>query len=201
MKLCIVFFLLIPFLPANASLTISETVKTHNVEFIPHTKSGRFGSYLAMNIYYPAVKQLFLDLQKLTPKELKNRGEAHITTVTPVEYFNVLKEKISIKEINEIAHQRNIQHSDFKILCVGKFSKELNTDKDETFYIVVDSKNLKEIRKEIWQLFVLRGGDKNAFNYEKFYPHITLGFNKRDLHESDGAIKDANSCVYDLEVN
>ena len=58
-----------------------------------------------------------------------------------------------------------------------------------TYFVVVQSEDLISIRKKIQDSFVGKGGDKNDFNPLNYFPHITLGFTKRDLHESDGVIK------------
>lgn len=94
-----------------------------------------------------------------------------------------------------MAINRNIQGSNFDVTCLGSGKK----DKDHTYFIVVESQDLVEIRKDVQKLFVHRGGDPLAFNPTKFYPHITLGFTTRDLHESDGVIKDKRSCLYGIE--
>jgi len=127
---------------------------------------------------------------------LKNRGEAHITVITPIEYYDVLKSKISMEEINTIALQASIQDSEFKIEYIGEGKK----DKDSTFYLVVSSPQLVAIRKLIQEQFESRGGEKNTFKAEHFYPHITLGFTTRDLHESDGVIKDSRSCIEKVSI-
>ncbi len=58
---------------------------------------------------------------------LSNRGESHITVITPPEY-NIIKAvtNITIAEINSIAHNSNIQASDFKVRCVARYRKALN---------------------------------------------------------------------------
>jgi 2'-5' RNA ligase len=149
-----------------------------------------------MSINFPPVQELYLDFKRSYRKKLKNRGEAHVTTITPVEYFQVLKDKVSIEEINDIALDHRIQESDLNIICLGSGHKG-NLD---TFFVVVESQNLLKIRKAVDELFEARGGNPRAFSPEDFYPHITLGFNKRDLHESDGVIKDGSSCIYNIVV-
>jgi len=55
-------------------------------------------------------------------------------------------------------------------------------------------------RKEVQNLFISKGGEPVKFLPAKYFPHITLGFTKRDLHESDDVKKDRNSCVFDIKV-
>lgn len=64
----------------------------------------------------------------------------------------------------------------------------------------VNSPDLVAIRKEIQELYVSRGGDGRLFEANHYYPHITVGFSKQDLHEADGVIKDKNSCIAPVYV-
>lgn len=42
--------------------------------------------------------------------------------------------------------------------------------------------------------------EKGKFRAERFFPNITVGFNKRDLHESDGVIKDKTTCFKPIQI-
>lgn len=159
-----------------------------------------YDNYLTMNINYDPIKKLMVQLNDHRKIPLKDRGESHITVITPVEYDNVLKGKVSINEINAIAAREKIQKTAFEIVCIGKGSVKLQDKEESTFYIVARSPGLLKIRKEVQQLFIKKGGAKEAFNPDNYYPHITLGFTKRDLHENDGIIKDKKSCIADVKV-
>ena len=41
---------------------------------------------------------------------------------------------------------------------------------------------------------------REKYHLTDFYPHITLGFTKRDLHFEDGVRKDKSTCVADLNL-
>lgn len=182
---------------SSFAFSLSKTVYNNaDLAFIQHEGNGAFDSYLSMEVRYAPVKELFLSLVKSEGKELKNRGEAHITVITPVEFFEVLKSKVSITEINEIAKKSRIQNSAFKVVCLGKGSLK----KDDTYYVVVNSVDLLEIRKKVQKLFESRGGVAGTFMAEHFFPHITLGFTTRDLHETDGVVKNDKSCIADIDI-
>lgn len=154
-------------------------------------------NYLSMELNYKPSEALRIELEKDLGMTLKNRGEAHITVLTPPEY-NVLKGKISIQEINDIALKNKLQESSVKAICVG-VGESKNNSAAKTYYVVVLSQNLLKIRKQISDTFLARGGDPEKFDAQNFYPHITLGFTERDLHqESDGVIKNTESCRYTI---
>lgn len=168
--------------------------------FVSHRGEGKYSSYLMQDINYLPVQQLFEQLEVRLQRSLKSRGEAHITTITPVEYFQVLKPYLSIAQVEAIALKANIQAADFTVVCVGRGEVKTAQRVMHTYYVVVESEALLRIRRQIFQAFVDNGGDKKAFDPDKFYPHITLGFTDRDLHLSDGVVKDKTSCHYPLVV-
>lgn len=162
--------------------------------FVPHVENKPFGRYLIMDIKFPPVKNLFKSLDKHLGGKLskKNaRTEAHITTITPPEFDKVLSSVLTIEEINQLALDMKIQEADFTIMCVGKGSFK----KDDTYYLVVVSRKLKEIRKRIYDLYKSKGGEPSKFDPELFYPHITIGYTNKDLHLGPhGVKKGLNSC-------
>jgi 2'-5' RNA ligase len=170
------------------------------VDFVAHTEDRPFGSYLTMNVSFGEIKTIFDTVKKTYKLPLKNREEAHITVITPPEYDKVLKSLVTIQEITKIAKAMKIQESRFNTICLGKGEANLKGKKAHTFYVVVESAALLKIRNKIQQLYVKRGGDKSKFLVDKFYPHITVGFTPRDLHESDGVIKDKKSCIADVPL-
>ncbi|MNT17240.1 hypothetical protein D3C72_1523800 [compost metagenome] len=116
--------------------------------------------------------------------------------INPIEYHRVLtgghpeKPTISIERIGAIAREMNIQSADLKIRGLGRGQATLDGKREETYFLVVDSQKLKAIRARIHREFVANGGDPKAWDPTNFAPHITIGYTLRDLHESDGVIKD-----------
>lgn len=171
-------------------------LKSSHLEFKKYQGSGAFDNYLAMNIAFEPMADLFKQLLIQERRTLTNRGEAHITVLTPPEYWSVFRPMgISIQDVNDIAEKRKIQSSDLSILCLGQGQAVIDNKKEDTFYVVIHSKNLLLIRNDLQKLLILKGGKESDFDPNKFFPHITLGFTKRDLHESDGIIKDEKSCL------
>lgn len=167
--------------------------------FLKHEEKGPFKSYLAMNLPYQEFANIRESLEKKDHLTLQNRGEAHITVVTPPEYDKVLSKKISIKDIHNLAEKMNIQDAEYKKVCVGKGTAKVNGHDENTYFVVVHSDRLFEIRKAIQDLYVSKGGKAKDFSADAFYPHVTLGYTKRDLHAEDGVIKDASTCILTLQ--
>jgi len=192
--------LLISVVVFSQSISIDNAVfDTGKVNFKSHSGTGYYSNYLTMEIPYAPVGKVLKDVENIIGKKLKNRGEAHITVLTPVEY-NDVKDFISIEKINEIALDCNIQNSNFRILGVGKGSMKDSGKLMETYFIVVESYNLLNIRVKILKYIIENGGDISALDAYNFYPHITLGFTHRDLHIQDGVVKDENAVIIDVQV-
>jgi len=156
--------------------------------------AGKWDNYLVMTLPFNPIADLFKQLLIQKQRPLTSRGEAHITVITPVEYWNVLKTKLSIEEINYVATNEKIQNSGFEIICLGSGTATVDEKEEQTYFVVVDSKDLLNIRRKIQSAFVQKGGNPHEFNPAQYLPHITVGFTKRDLHESDGIIKDRSAC-------
>jgi 2'-5' RNA ligase len=170
--------------------------KTITESFIKHEDQA---PYLSFNLNYEPFKIFFERADYFTYRALKNRGEAHITVITPPEFQDDIEKFVSIKEINEIAEKGHIQKSAYKPICMGKGSIVDKEKYLESYFIVVESEDLLNIRKEIAKLYKSRGGNK--FDPLHFSPHITLGFTDRDLFETDGIIKNAKSCMKTIHVS
>lgn len=156
-------------------------------------------SYLAMAIPFEPVDGLRAAVAQATSLNLKTRGEAHITVITPPEFSGALSHKLSMGEIEHIANEMNIQKARLDLVCLGGGEVTARRGADHNFFIVVRSEDLLAIRRRIAEEFVRRGGNPEAFSPDQFYPHVTVGFTKRDLHIQDCVIKSERSCVANLE--
>lgn len=196
--LCIVFLgLFSSGCSASAIVTVPDyAAKGYFMPFIGHSGPGQWDNSLAMNLPYEPAMNARQDISALLGLRLDyfkgwdQRGEAHITVITPVEYWDVLRNKLTMAEINAIALGSGIQTSDVKLLGVGSGAAVLNGKREETYFIIAESKNLSQIRRKIAHRFIEKGGRPDLFDPESFYPHITLGYTLRDLHITDGVIKD-----------
>ncbi len=186
---------------ATAEITSPSNVNCNNAgaSFIPHEEKAPMKSYLAMNLDFQFFSMLRLSLESELKIKLKNRGESHITVITPIEFDQVLSQKLSIQEINHLAEKMWIQRSAFKKICVGEASVVLYKQTEKTYFVVIESEQLLAIREAVQKLFVSRGGGAQDFNPKSFYPHVTLGYTLRDLHAEDGAIKNSSSCILTIQ--
>lgn len=105
-----------------------------------------------------------------------------------------------MSEVNSVAEKMNLQASKFKVFCLGQGNAVLENKTESTFFLVVQSEDLIKIRSAIQKLFVKRGGSAKEFDPYHYYPHITLGFTKVDLHEHQGVIKSSKSCVRAIKL-
>jgi hypothetical protein len=181
-------------MPANMSSSVQMTLSKHvhdRVPFVVHNGSGAEKEiYLARNISFQPIAEL-CDQISNAYCVLKNRGEAHITIVTPPEYTSKLNGFVSVEEMNSVAWEHDIQGVPFDIIGLGSGSISVEGRVEETFYLVVRSPGLNQIRETIFNLALSRGA-KYSDEFV-FYPHITVGFTLRDLFIQDGIIKDSQS--------
>lgn len=157
---------------------------------------------LIYNISFASAQELKAQLGIIYGITLEDRKEAHITVLTPPEAkgtFNPngigVNHFISTEEIQK-TYSSFIQNSTFKIICVGTLKQE----NKRVFYLVVQSKDLMKIRKEIQDLLEYRAslkGIKTYFQATDYTPHITLGFVGGDIF---GIPKDFRTCAQRVTV-
>ena len=145
--------------------------------------------YVAANVPFDPATTLRGALEGRLRGLLKNRGEAHVTPVTPGE-MGKLRQRLTAREVEDLAIGAGVQQAVLTPKCVGMGEK----GRDRTFYLVVESSDLMAVRTKIAAAFYAKGGARDAFDATAFFPHVTLGFTKRDLHASDGTVKSVASC-------
>ncbi len=201
------FFILLALLVSSVvtaadSFPLSKKLLSGSEEdFLPHTSTGAFGSYLIMNLPAAPSQAFFNTIVSQLSLKLKNRGEAHITVITPPEYDNILKDFVPIEEINQIAVNAKIQQTKVNATCLGRSRAEVDGKTLEAYYVVVNAPGLVEVRKQIFKKYVEKGGEPSRFDPKHFYSHITIGFTDRDLQETDGIFKGVNSCIGTLDLD
>ena len=160
----------------------TDVYQNQEEEFLPHD------NFLAMTIRYAPIEKLHAQIEDALNTNLETDGEAKITVITKAE-FEVLKSKFSMKEIDALASRYDIQMARLMILGVGSGQRMIEGKLESTYFVIVDSYELRTIRQMIFYEFTRRGGDRSAFDPTWYFPHITLGYPQRDLDESDGLLK------------
>lgn len=178
--------------PFIISDTVLDTSGSQNLN-----SQGR--DHVSMVVPFAPVNDVKKQIEARTAISLKDRGEAHVTVITPPE-LSVLKHHLSGAEILDSLGNDNLQGETFETVCVGSGSKSAGSTTLRTFFVVVKSAGLVARRRALEDKFIENGGEPGAFSAQKFYPHITIGFTKRDLHEQDGVIKNEGSCIAPLAV-
>jgi 2'-5' RNA ligase len=168
---------------ASTEITIKNEIEP--LAFIYKNKDGCFGKYVTLDLDFSEVKNVFDQLNRKIGN-LKNRGEAHITLLTPPEYQHFFGNYgISMATIEQVIKESfSAQNIRYEITGLGSgHIEELST-----YFLIVESQDLKALRERLAEL--LPSKVRTEFLETGFYPHITLGFNKRDLHISQGIRKD-----------
>ncbi|EQC48520.1 hypothetical protein M899_1879 [Bacteriovorax sp. BSW11_IV] len=153
---------------------------------MPYTDIYKKQGVLAYNVDFGPVNALKKSIEDILDIKLSDRGEAHITVLTPPEYKKI-SPHLSAHEIH-LRFKDEIQRIPFSVKCLGQLSEKGNT----VYYVVIASEGLIEIRKKILEM--AKENAQNApidFDPIKFYPHITVGFITGDIHDRP---KNVDSC-------
>lgn len=154
-------------------------------------------NWIGQNLQFAPFDKLRLQLEKYLGRHLQNRGEAHITVVTPPE-FESLKKCLSIDDIEVFLDRKALQDATYVPECIGRGSLGAPPFRQETYFVVVTAPALTGLRKKLETAAAAKGC--TDFKASPYYPHVTLGFDQRDLHEADGVRKDTRSCAHPLHV-
>jgi hypothetical protein len=176
--------------------TVKDDIHLTNTVANPN---GSQPTYISLAVPFSPANELKNDIEKTTGLRLIDRGEAHITVVTPIE-MQALRTKLSLASVLSLFAVDTVQEETFRTVCVGRGDLQQGNKTLSTFYVVVKSRQLFERRARLAQAFLQAGGSHNSFKANHYFPHITLGFTDRDLHENDGVIKDAGSCAATLQL-
>ncbi|KAI9230826.1 MAG: hypothetical protein DHS80DRAFT_11883 [Piptocephalis tieghemiana] len=192
---------------------------SHKLPFQEHVGKGPFGTWLGLTLPSEPARDLLQELNGLrrgnhsdsdhedkgpqNQKELRGRGEAHITVLTPPEIHRVLRPAgLNMDRVHEIALAHGIQNATFTTRCLGRARVQPKQGKgmEEVYFLVVDSPDLVRIRWAVWEAYVQEaGGEPALFAPEAYWPHVTVGYTLRDYFPEDGVWKGVNSCW--AEVN
>ncbi|KAJ1829497.1 hypothetical protein LPJ56_000259 [Coemansia sp. RSA 2599] len=188
----------------------AQALDSSRIPFANHSTAKPFQSYLQQTLDFAHFKDLFESINA-TVGTLQSRGEAHVTVITPPEFDRVLGPAgVTIEEIEAIALRSDIQKARLVPVCLGRFVGKLPnpvSDDDSGDFavyslVVADSYDeLTNIRREVFKLFRKKGGQGALFQPEGFWPHVTIGFDRRDLFVEDGLYKGSNFCYAPIRVS
>jgi len=159
--------------------------------FLSPSAHSALKNYISYDLQYKPFEDMRLQLEKTLGMPLQNRGEAHITVVTPPEYAK-LSQKLKPEQIHALANEILMKMPKYEVVCIGSGSLKIKEQVEKTYFAVVTADSLKIIREKLAKT---SGLSKSDFDPALFFPHVTLGFTSRDLHYEDGVIKDKNSCL------
>jgi hypothetical protein len=141
------------------------------------------GTYAAIDYALAPFAPALRKAEDLNGGKLNTRGEAHLTVLTPPEYMR-LDPKLRKLLLADLKEALSKPGNEIKPLCIGKGQAEVQGKTESTYFVVVDAKAVQTIREK--------------YHLLDYYPHVTLGFTKRDLHFEDGVKKDRSACVAGL---
>lgn len=180
---------------ADVPLVIAKSVEAvaSRPAFVSHD------DWFAVALDFTPVEKLRSELEKRIGKTLLHRGEAHLTLVTPPEW-SILSQVLRMKDVEALAEKKKVHQQPFRVRCVKKVSATLAGAVEESWFVAVSAPELLEFRKDIWRLYMAKGGPSEDFKWRRWVPHITLGFTKRDLYDEDLVNKERADCAFALTL-
>lgn len=182
--------------------TAARELVPHVASYSPETGIGKWKNYLIQDLPFQPIRHLRIQVEQHFGVDLSAasaRGdEAHITIVTPPEYWG-LHPYISMTEILERFGER-VQKLKFRVLSLGEGRLVIDGVEERAYFIIVEANEMLELRREISEIVINRGGSIQDFDPDQFFPHITVGFTRRDIHIQDGLHKDESSEIAEIRL-
>lgn len=123
--------------------------------------------------------------------EVDNPPALYTLPVISPEEMKVLKKFITQAEIEEHARASYLQNSSYNVLCLGQ--------EEDDLFLVLESDDLLKLRLEYFDLFRLRGGDRDDFHPVEYTPIIPL--NRTPSSLKNLSAKGKEDCLSDLEFS
>ena len=161
--------------------------------------------FRSVNDLIPQLEEHFKEL--LNGRTLQDRNESHVTIITPPEgKTDFFPGSIGIDQVFPTAeminmYKKSIQDTSFDVVCVGM---QKNTKGNIVFFLVLESQDILNIRKDIRDIVLQKdidrviSSDHPLMANAPYYPHITIGFVGGDIHvDKHGKLisKGSDSCV------
>ena len=173
--------------------------------FVSHSGAGAFANYVALALPTAPVVWLRLEAERVFGERLRTRGEAHVTAITPPEFHDGLARRLSVRDLEAIAARENLQEARLEPVCLGRAQANVEGRLESAYFVVLRSPDIVRYRRAVAAEYRARAPVgvlpetlpeplADAFQPDRYFPHVTVGFTRRDLHEDDGAVKDVASC-------
>lgn len=153
---------------------------------------------------FEPIAQLRQAVERRIGRQLLSRGEAHITVIKPQE-LSFLEGVLSRSDLEKLIASFELHPEKLNAICVGMGEARLGGKRESTYFVVLEAPELFSFRRQVAtevanRSLKTRGSRRSTFDAADFYPHITLGFSSRDLHEQHGVVKNVKSCLYPIKI-
>lgn len=183
----------------STPLTLSSNIY-HSPKLVCGYSQHTQCHYLALQLPFEPINILRQQLENQLKRPLKHRQEAHITVLSPTEY-QAIQSQISINDLYTIIQPLEYAESWFEVICLGRSKAQLDNFEADTFYLVIQSLLLTQLRQQIFLAIKKKDEKENTFHPFNYYPHITVGFSHQDLHPENHFItKDKRNCFLSVNI-
>jgi hypothetical protein len=194
----LIFFIICSFAYAKPNLqTLSLSKEIRNVDKRPSFQSHP--DWVAVPIPFAPIDKFRQKLEAHIEAKLQHRGEAHVTILTPPEW-SILSQILKMEDVEKLALKEHLMKKKFKVKCLKKVTATIQGRSEDSWFVALDSPGLKDFRQEVWRLYVARGGSGDDFKWQRWAPHITVGFTARDLHDEDQINKEKVGCAVNINL-
>ncbi len=153
---------------------------------IPSLKNQTLSFDESVILTYPADSLSFTlaQVKEQTKFPLEKLGLCQLVVITPAEW-QALKLHLRMEEVRTVSQKSALEKSTFRPVCLKKVSSYMPKGAVESFYVEGIAPKLLHFRRELWRLYMSRGGKPEDFTWKRWTPYVLVGTTNAKLHDED----------------
>jgi hypothetical protein len=190
------FILFILFFALNASAQLNLKSETFDTHFIIDDKINK----LSIKLNKEFIKDFNKDLFSLHKQNLESVSSEALDLITRSEW-SYLSQRIEMSDVLLILKKDNVLQTKLKANCVKKSTVVVDSKTYETLFLSFHkNQNLSVFRKDIWRLYVQKGGAPEDFQWKRWSPAITMAYTASKKYDPDSVVRFKGNCLYSVKM-
>lgn len=123
-------------------------------------------------------------------------GTNQLKVITQSEW-RVLSQRLKMEDVQELMKKHELMKYPLKPNCLCKVETVIRDKKDQAWVILGEAPEMLQFRREVWRLYMTKGGAGPDFQWKKWYPSITVG-STGAVFDDELALKEKSPCEIPL---
>ncbi len=159
---------------------VSGALTPNNADYVPHE------DWVGVEMKAGSVEELRKGLEKDLGRPLAPVSRARLTVVTPSEWA-ILRSVLKMQDLDQLARAKRLQEQGFTPGCLKKSG--------DGYFVAVEAPEMRAFRRDVWRLYVSRGGTGEDFEWRRWHPHVPVAKVPQGTLDEDYVYKEKTPCL------